>query len=535
VIDGDQTNVSQQSSLRNESVASTSSDTSSNVPSLASSSSSTPRIDAVDMGSQRNDPYQQVPPPLVKEETKQPRLQLGMMGVGGYKPPTNGISWTDEWSHFNTPPVPLLEQRQPLVASSCCQPQMIPEEPVEMAPPSSCCAPKTAPQFGPPGESRHDSHQPIPQAVRQLSGSEHDDFQPTPFNNGMNFGMTYADTFEFGLPSFNSATQGPGLDFFGELEGRDGCGNHVHIPNHLRGNSGDHNCHCGENCDCLGCATHPANKTTTEYVRYHNELASRVFAVSSRVQPPLNPFQQHSPYTIPNTQSQFGHMHPTAMSNVQQNQFGSRVHPGFESAPAYGLATDNVPSWHLGSQMPVHTPTNELQQFHIHTPTHMQASMSSTNQFQFHNENQSRVGPHVPDTKSNQQTAKSAGKAVANEPSKFQQTQRNIRSSEAAFDHESPSTDDDTSTLSPSSFHIQQFNMPGCNDVTGTCQCGEGCKCTGCLTHSGHGKNNETNAVPERSQGTENGLARAGLAQDLNGFNIDNYHHDITFSPTVPG
>lgn len=28
--------------------------------------------------------------------------------------------------------------------------------------------------------------------------------------------------------------------------------------------------------------------------------------------------------------------------------------------------------------------------------------------------------------------------------------------------------------------------LPGCNDATGTCQCGDGCECVGCLTHGGH-------------------------------------------------
>lgn len=48
------------------------------------------------------------------------------------------------------------------------------------------------------------------------------------------------------------------------------------------------------------------------------------------------------------------------------------------------------------------------------------------------------------------------------------------------------SRDDDTSTLSPSSYFWNQMTLPSCSDATGTCQCVDGCACVGCLTHGGH-------------------------------------------------
>jgi hypothetical protein len=55
-----------------------------------------------------------------------------------------------------------------------------------------------------------------------------------------------------------------------------------------------------------------------------------------------------------------------------------------------------------------------------------------------------------------------------------------------SYDHDSPSTEDDASTLSPSAFSVQRYDIPGgCNDMTGNCLCGEGCECEGCLTHNG--------------------------------------------------
>ncbi|RMZ70699.1 copper-activated transcription factor grisea [Pyrenophora seminiperda CCB06] len=48
------------------------------------------------------------------------------------------------------------------------------------------------------------------------------------------------------------------------------------------------------------------------------------------------------------------------------------------------------------------------------------------------------------------------------------------------------SKDEETPTLSPSSYFWNQVTLPSCSDASGTCQCGDGCACVGCLTHGGH-------------------------------------------------
>jgi hypothetical protein len=53
-------------------------------------------------------------------------------------------------------------------------------------------------------------------------------------------------------------------------------------------------------------------------------------------------------------------------------------------------------------------------------------------------------------------------------------------------DSPSDGKEEETPTLSPSSYFWNQMVLPGCNDATGTCQCGDGCECVGCLTHGGH-------------------------------------------------
>ena len=61
----------------------------------------------------------------------------------------------------------------------------------------------------------------------------------------------------------------------------------------------------------------------------------------------------------------------------------------------------------------------------------------------------------------------------------------NIKTEESA-----PSPNDgegeDAPALSPSAFLWQEMELPGCSDATGTCHCGDGCLCVGCLTHGGH-------------------------------------------------
>jgi hypothetical protein len=533
VIDGEPSNLSQQSSLRNESSTSASSDTSSNVPSLASSSSSTPRIDAVDMGN-RSDSFQQMSSPPIKDEVKQPRLQLGMMGLDGFKQPPGELGWTDEWSGLNAQPASAKLPGPMAAPSSCCQPQTIPEEPMEAPPQSSCCAPKATTPFTVPGAATHDRHHPNSQAMRQMSRNEHHGFENAPLDNTANFGMTYTEPFTFGPQSFGSVPQG--LDFFGELEGREGCGSHIYVPEQLDSGNVGHNCHCGENCDCLGCATHPANRTTTEYVRYHNDLASRGYFLPSRVHAPLSTIQQQSPYGMTSTSMQYTHPPSTSINNVERGHFGSRFNQSYSPAPAYGVSNNDIPSWQLGSQIPILTPTNELQQFHINTSNAIPPSITPANQFQFHDGFHSGHSHQFQVLEPQQPPPSNAiGKTAAKGPVTFELPQRKVRDTESVFDHDSPSTDDDTSTLSPSSFHIQQFNVPGCNDITGTCQCGEGCQCPGCLTHSGHGEEPDIEVEVEGGHATEQASVRAGHGHDLNGFSVDNFHHDTIFPTSVPG
>ena len=67
--------------------------------------------------------------------------------------------------------------------------------------------------------------------------------------------------------------------------------------------------------------------------------------------------------------------------------------------------------------------------------------------------------------------------------------------------------------LSPSSYFWQEMVLPGCDDATGTCQCGEGCECVGCLTHGGH------NGIPLEVPATDQQFADFGANNNFSGLN----------------
>ncbi|KAI2480720.1 hypothetical protein Ptr902_07745 [Pyrenophora tritici-repentis] len=83
-----------------------------------------------------------------------------------------------------------------------------------------------------------------------------------------------------------------------------------------------------------------------------------------------------------------------------------------------------------------------------------------------------------------------------------------------AADSPADSKDEETSTLSPSTYFWNQVTLPGCSDASGTCQCGDGCACVGCLTHGGHtGEQLEDMTAPEHNTFPDFGPA---LGVDMN-------------------
>ncbi|KAF9692953.1 hypothetical protein EKO04_009199 [Ascochyta lentis] len=279
--------------------------------------------------------------------------------------------------------------------------------------------------------------------------------------------------FGFGAPIYNHAAaayqQSMAMPMNGAMHGS--------LPHHANGHqipqhNPEHNCHCGEGCSCFGCAAHPNNATMMEYVRLMAEF--QYTGAFGGQQAPLYdmPTYPHHPgfgaeastatnfttlpqsYALPNpTHLPFqASLDATAMAGTPLSLSDSWRHPSVSSSSV------SEPRY-LDSATP--------------TPTESQLKLE--------------MAP--------QTAVPTASTPVADSPS--------------------GSNEEETPTLSPSSFFWNEMVLPGCNDATGTCQCGDGCECVGCLTHGGH--NGIALGAPSMSEheGFPSFTADAGLSLDM--------------------
>ncbi|EUC33252.1 hypothetical protein COCCADRAFT_36920 [Bipolaris zeicola 26-R-13] len=204
----------------------------------------------------------------------------------------------------------------------------------------------------------------------------------------------------------------------------------------------EHNCHCGESCSCFGCAAHPNNATMMEYVRV----------------------MAHFQYT-----GGFGGMVPPLYDM-----------PTYPHQPGYGAEAGHRMSYDAMSQgMTTPTPTQMSFQVGLNLPAKHSQSMPIPGNWQ-------QPLNTVPDMSQvpflrNVNYAASIAGAENHIPLKTEEG-----AGSPAADSPSDSKDEDTPTLSPSSYFWNEMTLPGCSDASGTCQCGDGCACVGCLTHGGH-------------------------------------------------
>jgi hypothetical protein len=229
----------------------------------------------------------------------------------------------------------------------------------------------------------------------------------------------------------------------------------LHHGANIAGNPApEHNCHCGPSCSCFGCAAHPSNATTTEYIRNMAEFMG-TGGFGSR--PTIN-------YDIP--------LYPH--------------HPGYGAEAAYNMSysglAQNYPMF--GPVQMSLQPDMSMDLGLAHPP------VNAVNSWE-HPEPQTSI--HDPSS-----TATSYFSPVQDSESMpLQVKTEEAISSPKIQGEDSPEEgkDEDTPTLSPSTYVWQEIELqlPGCNDPTGTCQCGDGCACVGCLTHGGH------NGVPLNS------------------------------------
>jgi hypothetical protein len=569
VMNGDPSVLAQQANHMESSQAT--SEQPSNAPSLVSSSSSTPPFNAVDSGAPpRADSVHSTVFQGIKGENE-PRSQLGMMGVGGYRASSDIVDWGDAWPDPNGQPASgqpasgqsSLGQNQAEneTVSDGRRPAAIPEEPTVALPPSSCCAPKAG--------GSYDSSSHAQQTAMRMDHGQAPSVLPSTIalsGSSMNFSISFADPLSPSDARFGQFPGNPNFDFFSQYESRHGCSMNGQISSHINGGGEQHECHCGDGCMCLGCSQHPGNKTTQDYARYHNELASRGFNTQEAGMMPVPGFYPSLFSTAP---TQFNpQMTAGPVPNLQQRQFAASFQqPLYDTSQEYTIA-HGLPL-QMGPPMHMDASANALQQFNFQSPMAPLGSAPNISSFQSENETSMASMSSEPNRSFQPQTEfqiprpsyqdrSETQRPLAAQNSMAEQIPANSvgLDGESAAAHDSPSTDqdDNASILSQSFFSLQQVQIPGCDNITGTCHCGDGCECVGCLVHSGHsglaGDNavlNETSADTTRRL-TEalqmhanapsmnaNGVRRTPDFQD---FSLDDFQrgiHDPIFSTSVSG
>ena len=131
-----------------------------------------------------------------------------------------------------------------------------------------------------------------------------------------------------------------------------------------------HNCSCGDNCQCLGCASHPFNNTTRQHVQEMGLLVA--FDGEDRAVENMNGYQtpslqgrQHSatqldyPYTNFSHAFNNGTQHLMMHSYGEQNQTSRILGNGYSSPPADYLSEQQFmePSEYYTLEYPVGLPS----------------------------------------------------------------------------------------------------------------------------------------------------------------------------------
>jgi hypothetical protein len=351
-------------------------------------------------------------------------------------------------SASSTPRITPVQREE---VSSCCQPKPI-ERPVQKS--GGCCGSKSKQQLPTPA--------PAPAPVKSCCSSKS---QPSAIANVQsNAAQPFGQQFQFQIqpqfrvpqyqnfpPSAQSASfpYGLGAPIYNHAAAAYQQPTPVPIDNAMRGSitqhntshqvnqhDPEHNCHCGESCSCFGCAAHPNNATMMEYVRLMAEF--QYTGGFGTLPPPL--------YDLPT----YPH------------------HPGFgaEASPAmnFGSLAPGYPPpmGHMGFQASIDSTVMSSTPVVVSTAWEQPAPIASATPVpQFLD----CTTPTAPESQKNVEV-ESATSPVSNSPS--------------------DTNEEETPTLSPSAFFWNEMVLPGCNDATGTCQCGDGCECVGCLTHGGH-------------------------------------------------
>lgn len=195
------------------------------------------------------------------------------------------------------------------------------------------------------------------------------------------------------------------------------------MTNSVQVDSWAHACNCGPGCDCLGCATHPFNRRTVEYVKEIQQFMEG----------------DHHPHSSHNrTHSRAFSQQLSQTQSPQQSGFGNTI----PISP------------------PAHSPTTTMDAFN-------NKNITITTTPILVNSSPSRNGLNQEEHSAHQLS-----------PSPSQDDENGVGGT--------PGGTDNGGELSPSGFFYVDYPFGTCAQTETGCKCGEGCTCVGCLTHGGH-------------------------------------------------
>ncbi|KAI9866130.1 MAG: hypothetical protein M1813_001691 [Trichoglossum hirsutum] len=184
-----------------------------------------------------------------------------------------------------------------------------------------------------------------------------------------------------------------------------------------------HNCGCGSSCDCLGCAAHPYNDRTMNFVRSLRDIMG---------------------------------------AEIGQNVPRGHIHTHYNSQSSTSL----TPTRNGGCC------SNRRDDAQLQETSQLRAGLYNTIT---ELSPQTVAWPSLPPPK------ESPAPAAPRSPTinlGSQQPWPNVGESDIENDEEE--------SISPSAYFHVDYAIRGCTEEIDGCLCGEGCTCVGCLTHGGH-------------------------------------------------
>ncbi|KAH8724041.1 hypothetical protein GQ44DRAFT_728030 [Phaeosphaeriaceae sp. PMI808] len=384
---------------------------------------------------------------------------------------------------------PRLRPSRTESVSSCCQPKPVPQLVQRPAQQGGCCSQKTQPMPEPlqvktccSSRNAQPNNAPNPQPQTFVARTFGQQFQfqlasqPPQYPSNMQPRISIPSSFPYSLssPIYNHAAaayqqsspvpMSPGTN--GPMSPN------IASPQMGQQHAPEHNCHCGESCSCFGCAAHPNNATMMEYIRLMAQFQYN--GGFGSLPPPLYdmPTYPHHP-----GYGAEAHQRPTQVMNFNP------MNPGF---PTPVKAQMNVHgSIGLGSSAWQQTPI---------------------------------IAPPVSEAQFHEPSSYITSTTNVEKP-------LNLKTNESDAESPCDSKEEETPTLSPSSYFWNEMVLPNCSDDTGTCQCGDGCECVGCLTHGGHnGVPLDAPAIGAQNTFPDFTTSTALNMNDTTGFLFDSSH-----------